>query len=325
MNALLDRGRALVARVMDLPPVAALNRVLETYEAAGGGLLAAGLAYGALVALLPGFLLFVGLLGFVIRDPVTREDVIASLSAQIPPLAALVRDGITSIVESAGASSIVGLVGLAWGTSRFYGSIDESFARIFVHAAPRGMVERLVRGFVSVVLLIGGFAGVLVLTGVQQFVDGTLPGGAAGDALRTTLRLGIPFGAAVAVTLVVAAVYRLVPNVHVPLAALGPPALVVGVVLALLTQLFVFVAPRLVGSLAVFGGFAAVFAALAWLALGFQALLIGAAWTRQRVRAQDPGALPPMPTDASGATILREPPPPPPPGVQPAPPRSGPE
>lgn len=323
MNALLDRGRAIVARVMGLPPVATLNRVMEIYGAAGGGLLAAGLAYGALVALLPGFLLFVGLLGFVISDTATREEVIASLSAQIPPLAALVRDGITSIVEWAGASSIVGLVGLAWGTSRFYGSIDESFARIFVHAAPRGMVERLVRGFASVALLVGGLAGVLVLTGVQQFVDGTLPGGPAGDALRTALRLGVPLFAAGAVTLVVAALYRLVPNVHVPMSALGPPALVVGIVLALLTQLFVFVAPRLVGSLAVFGGFAAVFAALAWLALGFQALLIGAAWTRERVRERDPGALPPMPTDAAGAALLREPLPPPPPGVQPAPPRSG--
>ena len=325
MNALLDRGRAIVARVTAVPPVAAFNRVMETYNAAGGGLLAAGLAYGALVALLPGFLLFVGLLGFVISDPTTREEVIAQISAQIPPLAALVRDGITSIVDSAGASSIVGLVGLAWGTSRFYGSLDESFARIFRLAAPRGMVERLVRGFVSVALLIGGLAGVLILTGVQQFVDGTLPGGAAGDALRTALRLGVPLVAAGAVTFIVAVVYRLVPNVHVPVSALGPPALVVGIVLALLTQLFVFIAPRLVGSLAVFGGFAAVFAALAWLALGFQALLMGAAWTRDRVRARDPDALPPMPTDGSEPVVLREPLPPPPPGVQPAPPRSNPD
>lgn len=304
MNELLDRGRAVVARATNLPPVAALNRVMQIYGAAGGGLLAAGLAYGALVALLPGFLLFIGLLGLVISEPTNRENVIASLSAQIPPLAALVRDGITSIVEWAGASSIVGLLGLAWGTSRFYGSIDEAFARIFVHASPRGFVERLLRGFVSVALLIGGFAGVLVVTAAQQFMVATLPVGEGGGAMRTALRLGVPLVAAGEVTLVVAAVYRLVPNVHVPLRALAPPALVVGIVLTLLTQVFVFIAPRLVGSLAVFGGFAAVFAALAWLSLGFQALLMGAAWTRERVPARDPGARP-SGSDNESRTMLR--------------------
>ena len=169
------------------------------------------------------------------------------------------------------------------------------------------MVERLVRGFLSVVLLIGAFVGALVATGAQQFVDGTLPGGPAGDALRTILRLGVPIAAAVVVTLIVAAVYRMVPNVTVPVSALLPPAIVVGIVLALLTQLFVFLAPRLVGSLAVFGGFAAVFAALAWLALGFQALLIGAAWVRERVHDVDPSSVPPTPAEGGVDPMVQEP------------------
>lgn len=326
MNAILDRGRAIADRISRLPPVVTFNEVMATYNSASGGLLAAGLAYGALVALLPGFLLFVGIVGFLIRDPDTRNEIIAQASAQIPPLAGLVRDGITSLVDTASAASIFGLIGLAWGTSRFYGSLDEAFARIFRLAPERTMVERLVRGFLSVVLLLGGFAGALVMTGAQQFLDGTLPGGAAGDALRTVLRLGVPIAAALVVTLIVAAVYRMVPNVTVPRSALLPPAIVVGVLLALLTQLFVFIAPRLVGSLAVFGGFAAVFAALAWLALGFQALLIGAAWVRERVHDVDPGAVPPTPAEGGVDSMVtepewvrREPLPPPPPGVQPAP------
>jgi YihY family inner membrane protein len=326
VNAILDRGRSIAARIAGLPPVVTFNEVMATYNSAAGGLLAAGLAYGALVALLPGFLLFIGLVGFVIRDPETRSEIIRQASAQIPPLAELVRDGVTSLVDTASAASILGLVGLAWGTSRFYGSLDEAFARIFRLAPERSMVERLVRGFLSVVLLLGAFVGALVATGAQQFVDGTLPGGPAGDALRTILRLGVPIAAAVVVTLIVAAIYKMVPNVKVPMSALLPPAIVVGILLALLTQLFVFIAPRLVGSLAVFGGFAAVFAALAWLALGFQALLIGAAWVRERVHDADPSSVPPTPAEGGVDPVVtepqwvrREPLPPPPPGVQPAP------
>jgi uncharacterized BrkB/YihY/UPF0761 family membrane protein len=53
--------------------------------------------------------------------------------------------------------------------------------------------------------------------------------------------------------------------------------------LTALTELLVYIAPLLTGALSVFGGVAAVFAALAWLHLAFQVLLIGASWTRVRL------------------------------------------
>ena len=336
MNALIERVQRRVAQVAErvtaLPPVRAFNKVMETYNSAAGGLLAAGLAYGALVAILPGFLLFAGLVGFVIRDAVTRQELIQRVSDALPPLAPFVADGLLTVAGSASLSSIVGIIGLAWGTSRFYGQLDEAFARIFRTAPERTMVERLVRGLISVLLLIGGFGGAVAAAAGQQFIDSTLPGDGNGETLRTVLRVGGPLLTTVAVALIVAAIYRSVPNVKVPLSALGPPAIVVGIVLALLTQAFVFIAPRLIGSLAVFGGVAAVFAALAWLALGFQALLIGAAWVRERIHEDDPTAVPPTPAEAGTDPLMdvprrapEEPPQlslPPPPGVPPAPPPS---
>ncbi|HWO49611.1 MAG TPA: hypothetical protein VNM42_07050, partial [Solirubrobacterales bacterium] len=56
----------------------------------------------------------------------------------------------------------------------------------------------------------------------------------------------------------------------------------VGVVIVLLSQLFVFLAPRLVGIAALAGSLATAFIALAWLSFTFQALLYGAAWVRVR-------------------------------------------
>jgi uncharacterized BrkB/YihY/UPF0761 family membrane protein len=49
-----------------------------------------------------------------------------------------------------------------------------------------------------------------------------------------------------------------------------------------LARVFVFVAPRLIGAAALLGTLATAFAALAWLALSFQAVLLGAAWVRDR-------------------------------------------
>ena len=332
LGALIERAQQLVARVTALPRVRAFNKIMETYNSAAGGLLAAGLAYGALVALLPGFLLFVGLIGFVINDPAARESLILRVSEALPPIQPFVREGLSTVAETASLSSIVGLAGLAWGTSRFYGQVDEAFARIFRMAPERDMVERIVRGLVSVVLLIGGFVGAVIIAAVQQAVDSGLPGDGTGEVLRTVLRLGGPLITVVGIALIVAAIYWIVPNLPVPMYALAVPAVVVGIALAILTQAFVFIAPRLVGSLAVFGGFAAVFAALAWLALCFQALLIGAAWVRERIHDEDPAAVPPTPAEAGTDPLLDVPrrspndPPgnsgPPPPGVQPAPPPS---
>ena len=316
---------------MALPIVVTFNQTMATFNGAAGGLLSAALAYRAILTLLPGFLLFAGLLGIFISDPERRAEIIRQVSEQIPVLADIVDEGIDAIISGAGAASIIGLIGLVWGTSGFYGAVDVAFARIFRSAPERSMFERIISGLLTVVFLLAVFIGMAALAGAQQYLDGRLPEGPAGDTARLVLRIGVPIFSAIVITMIIGAVYRVVPNVRVPLRALLPPAVLVGVAISVMTQLFVFIAPRLIGSLEVFGSFAAVFAALAWLSLGFQALLMGAAWTRERVRAADPTSVPPTPAElgqdvrkaAALGTIeaveLREPLPPPPPGVPPAP------
>src|SRR3970282_1275264 len=89
-------------------------------------------------------------------------------------------------------------------------------------------------------------------------------------------------GPSAAAILSIALVYRLVPVLAPGWRAIVPSAIVVGVVLTVLTRVFVFIAPRLVGAAATIGAIATAFAALAWLSLSFQAILLGAAWVRQR-------------------------------------------
>ena len=60
------------------------------------------------------------------------------------------------------------------------------------------------------------------------------------------------------------------------------PAVFVGIIIVLLSQLFLRLAPLLVGAAALAGSLATAFIALAWLSFTFQALLYGASWVRVR-------------------------------------------
>lgn len=281
----------LVERVLAWPPTIRLREILSLYDAAGGGLLAAGLAFSALFALLAGLLFAIGILGFLVDDGTTRESVVQWLTSQVPPLEPVARDGLLSVAQHAGAFSILGLVGLGWSAGQFYGTLDGAFGRIFNEAPRRRAIDRVGRGILAVLFVILGVLGGIVAASIQAIIADRIPTGAGGDASRVVAAVALPVLVAGAAVVAVAVVYRVVPNTNVPILVLLPPAIVAGLALAALTALFVFLAPRLVGALAVFGGFAAVFAALSWLSLTFQVLLIGAVWTHERLGEPAPPGL----------------------------------
>ena len=82
--------RAILARFLRLPQVAAVRAPLDVYGRAAGGLLARGLAFSALFALIPTLLLVLGLVGWVAGDAAARDRISATLSAAFPPLAGLI-------------------------------------------------------------------------------------------------------------------------------------------------------------------------------------------------------------------------------------------
>ena len=275
IQALIDRG-------LGWAPVTMARRVFERFDQAGGGLLAGGLTYSALFALLPTLLLLTGVLGFVVEDAERRAAVVEGIGQSLPPLQGFLAASLESIKEGAAGAGMIGLIGLAWGASRFYGSLDDAFARIFTQSAPRGLLERTVRGIVSVLLLVGVFLVALVLTGLASFLAEQTTGRLFGStrmfwALVTPLLTLLVFIGGMAL------IYRVVPPRPIPWRAVLLPAVVIGVGLTLLTQLFSYIAPRIIGAAAVYGTFVAIFAAMIWLAFGFQLLLLGAAWIRERI------------------------------------------
>lgn len=300
-----DRVRALAsrfgARATTMPAVRTTIATLETYDRAGGGLVAGGLAYAALIAILPGLLLVVSIAGLLIADPGLRETLVRAIATAFPPLEDAARTALEQVSAGAGPSSVIALGILAFGASRFHAALDEAFARVFHNAPVRNVVERYLRAFVSTALLVVLPAAVILVGAVVGgILDVTDPGGAP-EVLRPAWAIGMRAVTVALFIVGVATVYRLVPARHVPLRALGPPAVAAGLLIAAFTQVFALVAPWLLGTAALYGAFVAVFALLAWLSISLNVLLLGAAWTRVRLLAMsDPDAPPAEPQPERG-------------------------
>jgi YihY family inner membrane protein len=229
----------------------------------------------------PAALLLAGVTGLVYADPADRAEVAAALAGIFPPMRELVESVLAEAARSAAPVSILGAVGLVWGTSRFVVAFDDAIARVTGTEQRRGAVVRNLAGVASVVLMVGAIPASAALSGVAAFL-------AAGEALGVLRAAGalasialetLPLVATIGATVLV---YRVVPRPAPTWRAALVPGVTMGIALTLVARLFAFVAPRLIGAAALLGTVATVFVALAWLALSFQAILIGAAWVRER-------------------------------------------
>lgn len=272
--------RTRLAAVAELRPVAGFRTALDIFDRAGGGLVASGLAFTALFAIVPAFLLAFGVAGLVFTDDDRRTAAIDELASYVPPLRDLFAASLADMARSAVQTSLAGLVGLVWGASRFVVALDDAFSRIFHDSPKRGFFGRTARAIVAVGILLATVLGVLALAAVASFLTESLRAELSGTA--TLWQVLSPAVTVVAASVGVALLYRAMPTMSFPWRIIALPAVVVGVAVAALTQLFAYIAPRLIGAAEILGPVAAVFAALAWLQLVFQALLLGAAWVRVR-------------------------------------------
>jgi len=295
---------AILARVLDEPRVARVRAVLDAYGHAAGGLLANGLAFSALFAAIPTALLVLGLAGAIANDPAVRETIGHALIAAFPPLEDLIESALDAITEGAVAASIIGVIGLVWTVSQLYGALDVAFARIFADTPERDIVRRTARGFLVVGILAALIIGFVVGATFATALDAATPGDFPLATTLTGLVSSIPFMMLISIGAVLI-VYRTLPPKAPAWRSALIPAVVAGAAIVVLTQVFTFLVPRLVGVAAFAGSLASAFIALAWLSFSFQALLYGAAWVRVREEARDPARSAPLgstapPTEAGG-------------------------
>ena len=264
---------------MGLPRVAVARRVLDRFGAADGGLLAAGIAYNAVLALIPLGLLATGLAGLVLGGAGSRPDVVRAVAALVPPLAGVVDDVVAGLAQASPSLSIIGLVLAAWGTSRLYAALESAIGQMDLGAPRRNLVQRAARRLRSIAVLMGIVVAALIAAPVLAIVGGLSD---APSAVRPILAVMLAVVPPALSAIALAALYRIVPANRPAWRAIGLPAVCGAGALIVLTQVFIVVAPRIFGANLVYGTLGAFLIGLTWLDLVFTVVLLGAAWVRER-------------------------------------------
>ena len=241
-------------------------------------LLAAGVAFYSLLALVPALIAAVAIYG-LFADPAQIErhvsDMLGAAPAEVRDLIVTQLEDITNDRSSAiGLSAIVGLVVALWsassGTKQLIASInvayDEKESRKFV------MLRAL-----SLALTIGAILFLLVAVGLIAFLPAVLEAVGLGDVGRTVASiirwplLAALFAAALAV------MYRLAPDRDDPeLKWTSPGAIVATIIFLIGSALFSLYTKRFASYNETYGSLGAIVVLMLWLLITAYAIIIGA-------------------------------------------------
>jgi membrane protein len=268
-----------VTRIAGAPRVATARRVLDRFGAVDGGLLAAGIAYNAVLALIPLGLLASGIAGIFLTDPRSRGDLVAAIVGLLPPLRGVVDEILGGLSRASPSVSLVGLVLAAWGTTRLFASLESGVVQVGSASLRRGLVRRTARRLASIMVVAGILLAALIAA--PALAIAVEIAGAAGvdrPLLDALLALLPPTLAGLAL----AAIYRLIPVVRPTWRSIALPAVIGAVALVVVTRVFVFLTPRIFGSNVVYGTLGAILVGLTWLDIVFTLILVGAVWVDER-------------------------------------------
>lgn len=281
----------LIARVLGVPRIGMATAVYSRYSASSGPVLARGLAFVALFALVPALLAVLAIAGLFVTDPDTQAEIVAIVAETLPPLAPLIEEALKSFSGLAGAAGIISIVLLLWSASGLVRALDGAFRVIFEDSGEGRTPIRDVIAVVAVAIGTLAAAAILVLV--------TLPG-PLGSILGTPGPLGNAVTSLAAVTVLISLAYRFVPRPRPRWRLLALPAVLVGLAIFALTSLFGLLGPLLFGSAQLYGAFGALFLGLVWLGTVTQVLLLGAAWVAERDRRARARAVTERPGEAPG-------------------------
>lgn len=264
------------------------RRAWERFQSNQGPVVAAGLAYYALFSLFPLLLVTLSVLGFAAGpDSQARGEILRLASESLPPDAyATVLDALASLSENRGRVGLIGFATLLFGASRFFGALDRAFDAIW-GVPPRAAQQRGIVGSALAAARERAAAFGLVLACVLLLLVSTLASLALGVAVEIAQDAGGDGGVALAqlvqviaslaaLTLVLALIYRTLPDAYVAWGDVWPAAILAALVFLALQRLAVSGVVNLGASYQGYGVIGGVMLLMFWLFLALQVLLLGA-------------------------------------------------
>ena len=247
-------------------------RVIAAFGASQAGNYASALAFAGFIAMFPMILGALSILGLAIRDPGT-EARFQSLILQTFPGNAQpeLQNAIHGVKQSAGWMGIVSLVGLLWAAGGIFSTMEFALTQIF-GTKQRDMLRQKAMGLVMMLLLVLAIALTVGVNAMAAFLS----------FLPFAWLLSLVVGATVMVMLV-ALLYRFVPNRTFGFRDVLPGALLAGVLIEVLSLGFPLYA-RIAGRFNTYGAQFGLFFLLAtWFYLLSELLLLGAVFNRFRL------------------------------------------
>jgi len=271
-------GARLQQRGLRGNAVAAFRWMHRGYQQANAGDLAAAVAYNALVALIPTFLLCLSIAGFFFRiDQVFKSTVYASVWGLPSGTAG---DALETVLAARRSSSWLGalsLAGFAWTGTGFVGCLARSMNRIYGVPGCGYMCEKR-RGF----FVILGFAvlftmALLAATAPTLFVARNLPAHLQHWALAGAWYQALGYVVALLTTaLLFGMLYRVVPNAGQRITDIWPGTATAAALFVVMAQVFPLYLRAIGGANRYGAAFGLLSLLVAWFYLLAHVLLFGA-------------------------------------------------
>ncbi|MBO0681770.1 MAG: YihY/virulence factor BrkB family protein [Candidatus Dormibacteraeota bacterium] len=268
------------------------SRLVKAYGQSHAGNYAAGLAFNGFMTMFPLILGLLSIVGIVIHDQAMEARMEHLVIGVFPPDAHQQVAGVLrGVKQHVGLLGLISLAGLIWGGTSFFAAVEFALTQIF-GTRQRGMLRQRAMGAVMMLVLL---AALLLTAGANVLVGSGLPFGKVG---------GFVAGAAVLIVLL-AVVYRHVPNRSFRTSQVWPGAVIAGVLIEAVSLMFPIYA-RISHGFNTYGQQFALFFLLAtWLYLLSQLLLFGAVFNRIRLGVPSEHGVLAEPGDHGGAAAAR--------------------
>lgn len=265
--------KARIQRLVERAEKTLPAQVVMAYGQSHASNYALALAFAGFMSMFPIMLGALAILGLAIRDPSTQAHIQSLLLQAFPPSAQPeLEKAMNGVKQSAGLLGLVSFVGLLWGASSIFGTMEFALTQIF-GTRQRDILRQRAMGLVMMLMLVAALVASVGITSVAAFFP---------LASWATWAIGFFAGAIVMVGLL-CGLYRFVPNRSFRLRDVLPGALLAGVLIELLTLVFPLYA-KIAGSINTYGAQFGLFFVLAtWFYLLSQLVLLGAVYNHFRL------------------------------------------
>jgi membrane protein len=254
------------------------RRTIESFGRNYGTLLAAAIAYYALLSVFPLILGLIALLGVFFTDPSVRQSFVSSMANLFPGSEPLIEQTVTQVMAGRGPAGIVATLGLIWAASGVFSSFSVAMDRIWTVEETRNPILAAVHAVALVLAVALIFLVSLFLsTGLRVAADlGVRVVGMAPSALPYLVTI---FGIAVPLAItfaIICLIYALTPNRALVWSQIWPGALIAAIFFEIGKQLFAWYLSTFANYNAVYGSVGAVIALVTWVYYAAIVLLLGA-------------------------------------------------